>query len=294
MCKRELRLEQRHSVHKYVKGEAVKVQDKVVVVTGAGAGMGREVTLELLRRGAKGVAAVDIKQEVLDETVKLAGANGGKISTHVVDISNLDQVKELPKAVIAKHGQVDGLLNVAGIIHKFFKVNELSYDDIHRVFNVNFFGTVQMVKEFLPHLLERPEAQITNISSMGSYVPVPGQTMYGASKAAVKLFTEGLRSELADTKVGVNLVFPGAIGTNIAGNSGAMTEQMKKMAENPEAQKHKTLAPAVAGKLIVDGFESNHFHNFAGSDAQFMYRYSRLAPEAAAKLIQKQMASLLG
>ena len=203
--------------------------------------------------------------------------------------------RPLPAAVLAAHGQVDGLLNVAGIIQKFVKVAQLDYADIHRVFNVNFFGTVQMVKEFLPHLLARPEAQITNVSSMGSYVPVPGQTMYGASKAALKLFTEGLRSELAGSPVGANLVFPGAVATNIAGNSGAFTEaQMQAMANSPEAAKHKTLAASVAGTIIVDGFESNVFHGFAGSDAKFMYRYSRLAPEAAAKLIQKQMASLLG
>jgi short-subunit dehydrogenase len=67
-------------------------------------------------------------------------------------------------------------MNIAGIIHKFLKVQDLSYDDIHRIFNINFFGTVHMVKEFLPHLLARPEAQILNVSSMGGYVPVPGQT----------------------------------------------------------------------------------------------------------------------
>lgn len=273
----------------------MKVQGKVIVVTGAGAGMGREVVLEMLRRGAKAIAAVDIHQDALDETVQLAGVNGSNISTHVVDISNLDQVKELPAAVLAAHGQVDGLMNVAGIIHKFHTVEQLSYEEIHRVFNVNFFGTVHMVKEFLAHLLARPVAQITNISSMGSYVPVPGQTMYGASKAAVKLFTEGLRSELAGSHVGVNLVFPGAVATNIAGNSGAFTEEeAKKMASSPEASKYKTLPAADAGRIIVDGFESNVFHGFAGSDAKFMYRYSRLAPEAAAKLIQKQMANLLG
>lgn len=270
-------------------------QGKIVVVTGAGAGMGREVTLELLRRGAAGVAAVDIKQDALDETVSLAADLGHKISTHVVDISNLDQVKALPAAVIAHHGAVDGVINVAGIIHKFLTVEDLSFEDIHRVFNVNLFGAINISKEFLPHLKARPEAQITNISSMGSYVPVPGQTIYGASKAAVKLFTEGLRSELTGTNVGANLVFPGAIATNIATNSGALTEeQAKAMASDPKASKYKTLSPTVAASIIVDGFESNDFHVFAGSDAKFMYRYSRLAPEKAAKLIQKQMKGLLG
>lgn len=272
----------------------MKAAGKVIVVTGAGAGMGREVTLELLRRGAKAVVAVDVNEDALNETVTLAGADGKKVNAYIVDITDLAKVKALATKVLKKHGEVDGLINVAGIIHKFLRVNDLDMDAIHRVFNVNLFGTIHMVKTFLPELLKRPEAQITNISSMGSYVPVPGQTMYGASKAAIKLFTEGLRSELAGTNVGANLVFPGAVSTNIAGNSGAFTAaEMKKMTSSPEAAKHKTLSPAAAGSIIVDGFESNKYHVFAGSDASTMFKLSRLVPEKAAQIIQKNMASLL-
>ena len=270
----------------------MKVEGKVIVVTGAGNGMARDVTLQLLKRGAK-VAAVDINEEMLKETEKLAGGPSSNLSLHVCNIADLTAVEKLPKAVIAKHGAVDGIMNIAGIIHKFRKVADLSYDDFHRVFGVNFFGTVHMVKEFLPHLAARPEAQILNISSMGGYVPVPGQTIYGASKAAVKLFTEGLRSELAGTQVGVCLVFPGAIATNISTNSGAVTEaEMKAMAS--QASKFKTMPSPVAAAKIIEGFENNVFHGFAGSDAQMMDRLSRLMPEQAAKIIQKQMASLLG
>lgn len=272
----------------------MKVHGKVVVVTGAGNGMGREVVLELLKRGAR-VAGVDISADALAETARLAGNPGERFSQHVVNVANLEEVAALPAAVIAAHGQVDGIMNIAGIIHKFKKVAELSYEEINHVFNVNFFGDVYMVKEFLPHLMARPEAQILNISSMGSYVPVPGQTIYGASKAAVKLFTEGLRSELEGTNVGVGMLFPGAIATNIAGNSGAFTAaEMEKMANSPAAKKHKTTPADVAGRAMVDAFEGNPFHGFAGSDAKLMYRLSRLVPERAAKIIQKQMASLLG
>lgn len=272
----------------------MKVQGKVIVVTGAGNGMGREVVLELLKRGAR-VAAVDLSAEGLAETARLAGDPGERLSTHVVNVANLDEVAALPAAVIAAHGQVDGLMNIAGIIHKFKKVAELSYDEIHRVFNVNFFGDVHMIKEFLPHLMARPEAQILNISSMGSYVPVPGQTIYGASKAAVKLLTEGLRSELSGSNVGVGMIFPGAIATNIATNSGAFTaEEVERMTKSGAAKAHKTTPADVAGRAMVDAFEGNPFHAFAGADAKFMYRLSRLVPERAAKLIQKQMANLLG
>ncbi len=270
----------------------MKSKNKVVVVTGAGAGMGRQVSLELLKRGAK-VVAIDIKKEGLDETEKLSSSFSANIASFVTDISKQSEVAALPEKVISKFGQVDGLINVAGIIHKFKGVAELSYEDFQRIFGVNFYGTVHMVKEFLPLLVKRPEAQILNVSSMGGYVPVPGQTVYGASKAAIKLFTEGLRSELKGTKVGVALLFPGAVNTNISINSGALTaaEAEKMAAAAPKNM--KTTDQVVAGKLIVDAFEKNSFHAFVGSDAKMMDRLSRISPEWAANLIQKKMASLI-
>jgi short-subunit dehydrogenase len=101
----------------------------------------------------------------------------------------------------------------------------LPYDAIERVLNVNLYGVIYMTKAFLPHLLTRPEAHIVNVSSMGGFFPVPGQSLYGASKAAVKLLTEGLYSELIDTNVRVTAVFPGAIATNISQNSGLRSRQ---------------------------------------------------------------------
>jgi NAD(P)-dependent dehydrogenase (short-subunit alcohol dehydrogenase family) len=117
---------------------------KVVVVTGAGSGMGREVALELLRRGAK-VAAVDINEATLAETVTLAGP-GASISTHVVNITDRAAVEALPADVAAKHGAVDGVIHCAGIIQPFVKLAELTYDQIDRVMNVNWRGTLHMTK----------------------------------------------------------------------------------------------------------------------------------------------------
>ena len=105
----------------------MKVQGKVIVVTGAGNGMGRDVTLQLLQAGAT-VAAVDLNEDMLKETEKLAGGASKNLSLHIVNIADLAAVQELPKAVIAKHGHVDGLMNIAGIIHKFKKVNGFSKD----------------------------------------------------------------------------------------------------------------------------------------------------------------------
>jgi short-subunit dehydrogenase len=263
----------------------MKVQGKVFVVTGGGNGIGRQVVLELLGRGAS-VAAIDISSSGLEETARIAG-HPSRLSIHQANISELHRVEELPGEVTNKHGHVDGVVNVAGIIQPFVRVNDLDYTSIERVMNVNFYGLLYVTKSFLPLLLARPEAHLCNVSSMGAYAPVPGQSVYGASKAAVKLLTEGLYAELLDTKVGVTLVFPGATATDIAGNSGI---HMEMPADAPAM---KTMLPTETARLIVDGIESNAYHVFAGSDAKMMDKLARYMPNRVAKIIYKQMKSLL-
>lgn len=267
----------------------MNVQGKTIVVTGGGSGMGRELTLLLLQKGAR-VAAIDINQVSLQETAGLAGAHQSMLSTHVANIADREAVMALPEAVLQAHGAVDGLINNAGIIQKFVRITDLEFKDIERVFNVNFWGMVNVTKAFLPHLLTRPEAHIVNTSSMGGYLPVPGQTAYGASKAAIKLFSEGLHSEMLNTNVRVSVVFPGAIATNIASNSGVAAPN----AENASNRSRiKVTTASAAAKIIVEGMEKNRYHIFVGSDAITMDILSRLMPERAARFIYDQMRSLL-
>jgi len=265
----------------------MRLDGKVIVVTGAGSGMGREITLELVRRRAK-VALVDFRKETLAETTALVKTLNGACSEHLLDVSDAKAVQALPAAVTKSLGPVDALVNNAGIIQPFVKVNDLSMEDAHHVMNVNFTGPLMLIKAFLPELLKRPEAHILNVSSMGAYAPVPGQSVYGASKAAIKLMTEGLRSELLSTKVGVTIVFPGAIATNIAANSG-----MAQMQADSSASSFPTTPADVAAKLMVDAIEKNTPRVVIGKDAKTMDFLSRLSPLYAAKLIYKQMASLL-
>jgi NAD(P)-dependent dehydrogenase (short-subunit alcohol dehydrogenase family) len=225
----------------------MNVQGKTIVLTGGGSGMGREMTLLLLKKGAR-VAIVDINESTLKETAELAGDHQGRLTTHVLNITDKEAVAALPEAVIKAHGAVDGLINNAGIIQPFVKINDLAMKDIERVFNVNFWGVVNMTKAFLPHLLKRPEAHIVNTSSMGGFLPVPGQSAYGASKAAVKLFTEGLRSELLSTNVHVTVVFPGAIATNISTNSGITA---MPSASSADQSKFKTTSAPDAARIII-------------------------------------------
>jgi len=266
----------------------MRVNGKVIVVTGGGSGMGREMVLELLRRGAR-VAAVDISAEGLARTLELAGENHARVSTHVVNIAERAAVEALPEAVIAAHGAVDGLINNAGIIQKFITFNELTIDEIERVMHINYYGAIFVTKAFLPHLLKRPEGHIVNISSMGGFLPVPGQTIYGSSKAAIKLFTEGLNSELKATAVRVTVVFPGAIDTNITVNSGLMTQAERDNLKSA----YKMTTADVAARTILDGMEKDSYRVLVGNDAKMMDIYSRLMPEKAAALIYKNMKNLI-
>lgn len=266
----------------------MKVAGKVIVVVGGGNGIGRQVVLELLRRGAR-VAAVDLRQDSLDETIVAAGA-GERLATFRADITERAVVELLPAQVFGAFGAVDGLINVAGIIQPFVRLADLDHAAIERVIDVNLYGTLYTVKAFLPHLLERPIPHIANVSSMGGFLPVPGQTVYGASKAAVKLMTEGLYAELLETNVGVSVVLPGAVRTEISANSGV---EVPGAAVSGKASRFPTTSPEDAGRIIVDGIEADRFHVFVGRDSRLMSLLNRLAPRRSTQLIQRQMKQLL-
>jgi len=269
----------------------MRIQDKVFVVTGGGNGIAREVVLELLRRGAR-VAALDLNEAALAETARLANA-GERLSTHALSVTDRAAVEALPDAVRAQHGAVDGVLNIAGIIHRFAPISELSVEEIARVIDINYWGTVYVVKAFLPELLTRPEAAILNFSSMGGLVPVPGQGAYGSSKAAVKLFTETLFAELQDTKVAVTVVFPGGVSTNITGNSGIAIPEQRDPSAKPQ-KAYRLTTPQDAARLTVDALEKGTPRLLIGGDAKSLDRLGRFMPTRAIRIVADKMKSLLG
>ncbi|HYN68399.1 MAG TPA: SDR family oxidoreductase [Ornithinibacter sp.] len=268
----------------------MQIPDNVFVVTGGGNGIGREVVLALLARGGR-VAAADLSREGLHETTELATtASTDRLSTHVVDITDRAAVEALPEAVREAHGRVDGLVNVAGVIQPFVTFAELDYPHMERVLAVNLWGVIHTCKAFLPHLLARRDACIVNVSSMGALAPVPGQTVYGASKAAVKLFTEGLYSELRDTSVAVTVVLPGGVNTGIAQHSGVSIPGLDVATADLAAD---LTTPREAARQIVLGIEEGSYRVVIGKDARSLDRISRLAPKRATDLVAKKMATLL-
>lgn len=262
----------------------MKVEGKNIVVTGGGNGVGRELVLQLLRKGAT-VFTADINEEALKETSSIAD-NSKRLFTYVLDISNREAVFAFAEQILEEHGKVDGIINNAGIIQPFIHLDELDMDRIDRVMNINFYGTLYMVKAFLPHLLKRPEAHIVNVSSMGGFLPVPGQTIYGASKAAVKLLTEGLASELKETNVNVSVVIPGGILTDIKKNS--------NIAYNTSSESSKTkmiLTPSKAAELIIEAMERKKLRSYIGKDCKVMNALYKINSVFAMNMINKVMST---
>lgn len=266
----------------------MKTGNKVWVVTGAGNGIGRELVLQLLKRGGR-VAAVDRDPDALQKTMTEAGRPVHNLSVFTCDIGDRIAVEKMVSEIITRFGRVDGLINNAGIIQPFVRIKDLNYPDIERVMSVNFYGTLYMTKTLLPILMRQPEAHVVNISSMGGFLPVPGQAIYGASKAAVKLLTEALYAELANTHVHVTVVFPGAVDTEITRHSGIQTTPES----SPRSASIKMVSAAYAAGRVLDGIESNAFRILVGSDSRFMDLLYRLNPEKAVRVIARKMRGLL-
>lgn len=273
---------------KYATVGSMKIQGKTFVVTGASGGIGGALTLALLARGAR-VAAIDLTMENLQKLAEQVNSPD-TLSLHTLDITNKKAVTNAPKAVLAKHKYVDALINCAGIIQPFVKVSDLEEAAIERVMNVNFYGTLKMTRAFLPFLLKRPEAALVNVSSMGGFLPVPGQGVYGASKAAVKLLTEALYAELLNTNVRVSIVFPGATNTNITANSNV---DLPKLAQNKRQANVPMVSADQVAEQILRGIEKNKPQIFTGKDSKMMNMLYRINPTFATKFIAKQMRDLL-
>lgn len=271
----------------------MEVFRKVFVVTGGGNGMGRQIVLNLLSKGASVVAA-DMDPKGLQATSILAEDAGYNSFLPVeTNITDMKSVENLLQKSVEKFGHVDGVINNAGIIQPFLKFNDTDYKIIERIFNVNLFGTINMIKTFLPQLLAQEVGSLVNVSSMGGFLPIGGQAVYGASKAAVKSLSESLAEELKDTGVNVTTIIPGGLDTKIGAHSGIQNKNAEA-AEQAEpapqaAKKTKALSPVAAADMIVNAIIEDKKMVFVGIDSVQMNRLYRISPEKAAEVIHNKI-----
>lgn len=186
-----------------------RFENKVVIITGGGSGMGRACTIRFASEGAK-VIAVDLNEDGLKETCELAGNNSWYVKASV---SNENEVKEMVESVIAKEGSIDVLVNMAGILRSSI-TTETTVEQFMFPIQVNLLGTFLTIRECLPHLL-KSKGNIVNCASTSAFYGHPYMAGYSASKGGVVAMTKALSWEYLKSGVRVNAVAPGGIATGM-------------------------------------------------------------------------------
>ena len=271
-------------------------KDKVAVITGAGSGMGRYLAVLLAKDGAD-VSVCDVNEETLKETVEMLRKYNVSVSSHLLDVSDKEAIEALPGKVIEQHGKVDMVFNNAGVTTgtHFKDMDENNWD---WVMGINFDGVINSTRAFIPHMVDSPEAAIVNTSSIFGMVAVPGQTVYHATKFAVRGFTESLAMEMKETNpnLQIHCVHPGHIGTNIAADARFDEEnfnQDETQVSNsiftrnaPKSQKEMGdlfreggMHPSKAAEIILNGVKKNKTRIFIGLDAKLLDLSQRIFPK---------------
>ncbi|GAA1934803.1 SDR family NAD(P)-dependent oxidoreductase [Nocardioides hwasunensis] len=254
------------------------VTDKVVVITGAGSGIGRALALRAARGGAL-LALSDWDADGLAETVRLVEhAGAAKVRHDVVDVSDRAAVATWAAGVVEELGRVDLVVNNAGVTLTG-DFTDLTYDDLDWIVGVNFLGVVHGSKEFLPHLVASGDGALVNISSLFGLMSVPGQSAYNATKYAVRGLTEAIREEMlvAGHPVTVTCVHPGGIRTGISRNGRKAAGLDGGAIDALFEKKLAKMSPDRAAQVILDGALKGKPRVLVGLDAHLIHHFARLA-----------------
>jgi len=263
-----------------------RIEGIVVVVTGAGSGIGRELAIELSRRGCD-LALSDINLDNLEATKSLLPNQDLRIKLDRLDVSDKDAFKKYVEETVAHFGHVDRIINNAGRSHAD-GFNEGDEDDFRLIMDTNFWSAYYGSKYFLPHLLKRPEASIVNVSSINALVPFPNQSSYNVSKAAIMSLTESLGMELKGTSVRTMVVIPGGVRTNIVRNSKFVKGAKEGMSQEESAKYFEKIAMTSARKAarkIVRGMIKKKSRLRIGPDAYLLDYLFRLSPGFIKRLV---------
>jgi len=270
------------------------LDDKVVVITGAGSGIGRALALDLAGRGSL-LALCDVDDAGLAETVDLVKAAGVReVRSDHLDVADRAAFTAYATAVVEQFGRVNVVINNAGVALAG-NLEDLTYDDMEWIVGINFWGVVYGTKEFLPHLIASGDGHVVNLSSLFGLISMPGQSAYNATKYAVRGLTEALREEMlvAGHPVGVTAVHPGGIKTAIARNARCSANEDKAATAKLFDEKLAKMTPERAAEIIVKGILSNKARVLVGLDAHALHHFAKLTGSRYQDVVAKASKHVL-
>jgi len=189
------------------------VEGKVVVITGASSGLGEATARHLSADGATvvlGARRLDRIQAIAREL----GERGGKAVALRTDVTDHAQVKALVDLAVERYGRVDVILNSAGLM-PHSPLERLKIDDWDRTIDVNLKGVLYGIAAVLPHMQRQKSGHIINVSSVAGHKVRPAGAVYSATKAAVRMLSEGLRQEVKPYNIRTTVISPGAVATEL-------------------------------------------------------------------------------
>lgn len=258
---------------------------KLVFITGAGSGIGRETAIAFARGGAQ-LALCDLREAGVAETRRLVEAEGARASHYVADVTDADAMKKLAAQVERERGVVDVLVNNAGIgaAGNFL---DTTLDTWRKVMDVNVMGVVHGCHAFLPAMVARGQGgHVVNLASLAAYVAAADMPVYCTSKFAVLGFSESLRADMARHNIGVTAICPGVIHTNIISatimEGGMNRDGVRDKIENFYAKRNYT--PAQVAAAIVDAVRKNQGVRPVSPESWAMYYLKRLSPALVTRL----------
>ena len=235
----------------------MRFSDKVVIVTGAASGIGREIARQVHAEGAT-VAALDINGAALDALVGELG--GERAAAYELDVRDGEQIAAAVDGAIARFGGVDVLFNNAGVTDRFTPALETTDEVWDSVLGANLIGPFKLARHVLPSMLERGGGAIVNTGSVASVVAGAGGTAYTVSKHGILGLTKALAIEYGSKKIRVNAVLPGAIRT-------AMTSTEDAVVEGAD----EAIAATPAGRWAAPEEVARVAVMLASEDASFVY-----------------------
>ena len=265
---------------------------RVAVVTGAANGIGRALALGLWNKGCH-LALVDLDQDALASLrLVLTRSGRGQIATtHIANVGDRVRMEELAREVVAVHGAVHLLINNAGVAHEA-AFPQTSLDDWERIVGVNLWGVIYGCHFFMPHLAKVDRGHIVNLSSLLGIVAMPGQSAYCATKFAVCGLSESLWEELRPTSVGLTVVHPAAVATDIMKRgSGDDPELLQRISRWYE---HHAISPERAAAQIIRAIEKGTPRLLVTKEALLADFVKRLMPVTGNKLFSDLVIRVMG